>query len=497
MPTSPLHAALSARRADAWSNVITGLGSATGRDKRSGADFATTILGLGDCEEFYRADDMAARAADLLPREMTREGWDVAVEGDSDAAEKMEAEHKRLSIHDRMLEGMIWGRVFGGAGLLIGARDGEADPIEPLNEAKIRSVDWLTVFDARELIAVQWYGDPGAAKYGEPEIYRLQPLTLDSRTIDRVTRSEKSAGVKATAYLGYATYVHESRVVRFEGVKLTRRQMRAQVGWGDSIYNRLYEEIRDFQAAFDSTSALLQDFAQAVIKIEGLLEILAGNQSDVLQNRMAALDMGRSVVRAYLLDSKEDFERKATPTTGLPELLEQFALRLAAAVEVPVSLLMGQAPAGLNATGDSDIRWFYDRVAARQRSELQPVLERLTRLLFLAKDGPSKGIEPKNWSIQFRPLWQLDEVQEADRRLKIAQADAAVVGAGIVTPEEVATTRYGGDEYNGGKIQLVEEDPEARAAATQENAEAEAEAAAAALAAKGGQPDKGATGATP
>ena len=52
---------------------------------------------------------------------------------------------------------------------------------------------------------------------------------------------------------------------------------------------------------------------------------------------------------------------------------------------------MGQAPAGLNATGDSEIRWFYDRVAARQRRELQPALKRLVKLLFLSKRGPTKG----------------------------------------------------------------------------------------------------------
>jgi hypothetical protein len=86
---------------------------------------------------------------------------------------------------------------------------------------------------------------------------------------------------------------------------------------------------------------------------------------------MAALHQARSVLGAYLIDADgETFERKATPIEGLSDLLEQFALRLAAAIEVPVSLLMGQAPAGLNATGDTDVRWLYSRVKSRQNTEL-------------------------------------------------------------------------------------------------------------------------------
>lgn len=350
--------------------------------------------------------------------------------------------------------------------------------MEPLNEAAIQSVDWLTVFDARELIAVQWYADPGAAKYGEPEVYRLQPLSLNGESILRIARTEKRLGVRQTAQIGLATYVHESRIIRFDGVKLTRRLMRMNNGWGDTIYNRILDEIRDFQSSFDSAATLTHDFAQAVVNIDGLAEILAGNQKDVFLARMTALNQGRSVTGAYLLDAKgkEDFERKASNVQGLPELLEQMALRLASTIEVPVTMLMGQSPAGLNATGDSDVRWFYSRVKSRQHSEIEPPLKRLTRLIALARKGPLNGVVPKSFSISFRPLWQLSDLEEAQRRLAVAQGDVAYVNAGIVTPEEVAATRFGGDKFNGDKLELVEVDPEKRALAAQEQAEADLEA---------------------
>lgn len=473
-------------RSDTWSNVITGLG-VDGRDKRLGADFDTTVLGFGDCEALHRADDMAARAAELPVKEMTREWLDVQVADDEESGKQLGDELDRLDTREKFKEAMIWARVFGGAGILIGARDGAGDTMEPLREDALQSIDWLTVFDKRELVAVQWYDDVTSPKYGEPEFYRVMPMTMGMGS-EIITRSEKSRGLKATRALGFgASYVHESRILRFNGVKLTRRLERAQGGFGDSIYNRLLDEIRDFQASFDSAAVLVQDFSQAVVKIKGLHEILAANQTDVYQSRMAAINQGRSVLGAWLMDAEEEFERSPTPVDGLVELLEQFALRVASAIEFPVSLLMGQSPAGLNATGDTDVRWFYSKVRSNQNSDLTPKVRRLVALLAKAKTGPLKGKAPKSFDIVHRPLWSLSDLEEAQRRAAIATADDLYVNNGTVTPEEVAATRFGGSKFNGDKIQLVETDPKKRALAAEEDMQAQQEHA---IALKTAQPEQ-------
>ncbi len=119
---------------------------------------------------------------------------------------------------------------------------------------------------------------------------------------------------------------------------------------------------------------------------------------------------------------------------------------------MPVSLLFGQAPAGLNATGDSDIRFFYDRVASWQKKELLPQMRRLLKLQLLARQGPTDGKEPKRWSVTARPLYQLTAVEEANRRKVIADTDQVYVTMGAVTAEEVAAKRFGGSSYDDGPI---------------------------------------------
>jgi len=448
-------------RDDGWNNLITGLNVA-GRDKRTGANFQTFAISPTDCEEFYRGDDLAARIVEIPAREMTRKWLDVLVQDDdadfSKAAQEAMLEHfKRLNVQEQFREGLKWAGVFGGAALLVGAADGAADAILPLDMTKIRSVDWLTMLDARECIAVNWYGDVAAPKYGEPMVYRIQPLTLDLGA-NMTLQSEAIAKLELNGLFnvakersnGLVRYVHESRIIRFEGVRLTRRQMRRQRGWGDSAYVRVAEEIRDFQGLFDNVAQLMTDVSQAVYKVKGLAEILASAQgSQQFMARLQMLDAARSSIRALVLDTEgEEFERKGTPLGGIADIIDKFMLRLAAASELPVALLMGQSPAGLNATGDSDIRWFYDRMASLQERELTPPLRRLCELLFAATQGPTNGRIPTKWAIVHRPLWQQDEKQQADTHLSQAQADALYIDRQVVTPEEIAKSRFGGAKYS-------------------------------------------------
>lgn len=352
-------------------------------------------------------------------------------------AEALMAQWEELKGLDRFTEALEYARAYGGAGIILGADDGSSNLRKPLNEDNIKSVKWLNVLTRTELYPISYYNDPMAPKYGEPEVYRIQP--------DSTTWNSEKPTPEAMSKM---VEIHESRLILFYGNRTSRRHVLNEQGWGDSVFVRVQDVLRDFDMSWAGAGILLHDFAQAIFKIKGLAEAMAGNEDDLIRERIQMLDYGRSVARAAVLDAEEDFERKTTNMTGYPEMLEKFSLRLAAAADMPVSLLMGQAPAGLNATGDSDIRFFYDRVKARQNKVLKPALERLFRLMMLAKEGPCEGVEPEQWSIKFNPLWQQTDKEQADTRLAVANTDKIYIDAGVLTPEEVAASRFGGDEYS-------------------------------------------------
>jgi phage-related protein (TIGR01555 family) len=433
-------------RRDGWVNALTALGVA-GRDKTIGAAFTPDELTHEQCEDLWTGDDMAARVIETLPAEMMRQGYCISVDpGEQAAAQEMNRGEKSdaekvlqaklddLQADDSFLKALEYERAYGGGAILLGADDGNTNMSQPLNVDTIKSIDWLNVLMRRELIAGQWYADSTTKKFGLPMTYTIQPDAV-------------SGSIEVDNSLNQVV-VHESRLIIFYGSPVSRRRMQKNQGWGDSVLIRCNKVLSQFGQTWGGAAILLSDFAQAVIKIKGLAELLAATSPKKVIDRAVAVDLARSIARAVIIDSEEEYERKATPLTGLPEMLDKFALRLSAAAGMPVSLLMGQAPAGLNATGDSDIRFFYDRVKSLQNKRLRPAMERLIKLLFLSKTGPTKGVEPVNWSIKFASLWQPTETQTAEIRLKQAQTDEIYLRQGVVSPEEIAVSRFGGDGYS-------------------------------------------------
>jgi phage-related protein (TIGR01555 family) len=166
--------------------------------------------------------------------------------------------------------------------------------------------------------------------------------------------------------------------------------------------------------------------------------MIAGGQKDALYTRAILLDTLRSVSRAIFLDADhgEEFTRVQTTFSGVSDILDRSANRLAAATEIPVTLLMGQAPAGLNATGASDVRIFYDLIKSQQANELSPKLMRLIRLFAIGA-----GYRNERFKIEYHPLWQETPAEQATRRQSIATADAIYIQNEVFTPEEVAKVR--------------------------------------------------------
>ena len=382
---------------------------------------------------------MGARIVSKPVEEMFRQGWVLKLGGDVRDKEAIErtilSRVADLRVNPQLKLAMEYRRAYGGGAVLIGADDGQ-DLVKPLDMKRVKSVNFLTVLRPRELWADTWYTDADKPRYGEPETYTIQPETETSIT-ERAARTG-----------GGIWHVHESRLVVFRNKVFSRRHLRENHGWGDSVFVRILNVLAQFHQVWGGSANLLSDFAQAVLKIKGLAELLSGNKREKVMDRAMAIDLSRSIARSVILDSEESWERQPTPLTGYPDMMDKWMLRLAAAASMPVSMLFGQAPAGLNATGDSDIRFFYDTVSAEQDEILRPGLEYLLSVLFAAKTGPTNGIEPETWTINFNALWQLSQKEIAERNKAQSDADLNMINGQVCTPEEIAMSRFGGENYS-------------------------------------------------
>lgn len=429
---------------DGWKNISTGLGI-QGRDKRLGSTFAGAPRLSHNVEflnELYHGDDLVARIINLTPQEMYREWIDLTAgteEGRAD--QEMSAliiqKLDELGAQTHFTDAEVWSDLYGGSLIIIGADD-KQDASEPLDMDRIETVDFLNVVDRFEVEVDSFYDDPMEDKFGLPKTYRLT-ATSDVQPPQGVTQIKGE----------FNAIVHESRTIRFEGQRTSRRKRRENKGWGDSVLERYIDVIRDFQGASAGIMHLLHDFSQGVFKIKGLAKALASDKDQLVIKRLMMLDIARSIVRAVPLDADgEEFERRGAGVAGLADLYDRMMMRMSAATSYPVTMLFGRSPAGMNATGESDIRLYYDHVSARQETQARPRIEYLLQVLFHAKQGPTGGKEPDSWNFEFNPLFQESAKEKAEARLAVAKADEVYLRQGVLDPDEVANSRFGGDTYS-------------------------------------------------
>jgi uncharacterized protein len=438
------------RRADNWSNPYTGIG--TSQDKtRAGTFLPVWRIFDQELTNLYNGSWLSAKIVDKSPIEMFRRGYDLSCAdesvNDSDASDLHEYAVEELRLDDECLKAMKFGGLYGGFLLFLGVDDGGA-PDEPLDETRIRSFSFVNGIDRRFCYVLNYYSNPLSPKYGQPEHYLV---TNGVATLDMGRRGLSKLSPKALKNKGFQVgVIHESRVIRWEGVATDQITQQTLAGWTWSVLQRVYDEMQKFEHGFDSASYLLSDASQAVFAIEGLISLISAGNLDAIQKRIQMMEQTRSVLHGILVDSKtERFERTATPFGGIADLLDKMMLKLAAAVDLPVTEIFGRAASGLNAAAgsDSETRKWYDRIASRQKTELAPRLRRIYRLLSLSADCPVKIPEtdkdgrPFRWQIDFAPLFSPTDEEQAKCDLAVAQRDQIYLAEGVVTPEEVALSR--------------------------------------------------------
>lgn len=414
-------------RVDGWFNETLGVG-----DRSTRRDFRFASHGPLDfqtLEALYHEDAYAAIICDAKPTDALRQGFAVRT-GDPGLDSAVAVSMTDLDVSARILETAIWGNVYGGALLFAGAND-DRDPAEPLDWKGIRSLHFLTSVDRWEAIPRKWFGDPLTVTYGEPSQYMFQRVATGGGMVD-------------------VESVHASRVIRFNGNPTSRRRRARNAGWHESVLQRTYDPLQKFNSAAEALVMLLLDSSQTVIKINGLAAAFARDKSDVMKRRIEQMNSMRSLARAVLIDSeKEDVTKlESGALTGVADVFERAAKVLAGAARIPITRIFRQSPAGLNATGESDTRGWYEEVGAYQEQVILPRAERVVRMVLRAKDGPTGGKEPKNWRVVFPPLWQMTPVEQATVRKTIAETDGILIDKQIITPEEAALSHFRREGFN-------------------------------------------------
>ena len=392
-----------AARFDGFINRVTGIGIA-GSDRSVGTRMESDpILTAQELADLFRFDPLSRKIVSIYPSEALRRG----IGSSSDFVRR---ELTRLSARVKIERAATWGRLYGGGVIVMGIRDGRPchEPLLPPPEGQRYRIDFLDDYDRRSVTREQSLEIVNGERVtGEAQMLRINPPSGDQ------------------------FWVHRSRCLIFGGATTGDQERLANAGWDDSILQCPYQVILKFAAGHGAVGNMLTDAASSVFKIKGLIAAVTGNKEIAIDRRLALLDLYRSVTRAIWLDADggEEFEKLSTDFTGVPDVLDRLANLVAASTDIPVTILIGQAPAGLNATGEADTRSWYARVESYREQNIDPCVDRLLDLI-------EPGAAP-SWP----SLWTPTDQERAATTKTVAETDAIYMADGVYTPEEIRQAR--------------------------------------------------------
>jgi phage-related protein (TIGR01555 family) len=214
--------------------------------------------------------------------------------------------------------------------------------------------------------------------------------------------------------------------------------------WGLSVFQRIQDRLKELGSSFSSLANLLNELTIGKYKYKDLAQIMSSDEGgELVQKRLQAMDLMKSVFHSVLLDTDESFERDTLSFGGVSDVMYQFMMMTSAATGYPMTKLFGISPGGLNSTGESDMYQYYDMVKAKQETELLPIVERLVKIISEWQKIP----EPE---IVFNPLEQMTEKEQAELEAKKADSEykkmqtyQGYIDMGIMSPEIVEELEFG------------------------------------------------------
>ncbi len=356
----------------------------------------------------YRTNWVVQNVVGLMVDDMLREWYKLKGNITPEAQAALAKVERDTRIRDRLNEGLRWGRLYGGAAGMILVR-GQEDLSKPLDLDMVYPGSFRGLY-----ILDRWMG-----------ITATNGLVLEAG--DPVP--EYYAITDAEGHT--AARVHHSRVIRFTGRELPMVERMAEMYWGESEIEALYEEVVAHDNVSANMVALTFQANVNTMEVKGL-EQLFGIGSGQAQRRFWNVMQAQSVLRSNFGTQLVEQGTKLTNTqytfTGLQEVYESMCLNLCGASHYPMTKLFGRSPAGMNATGESDLKNYYDYVDSQREAKLRPALQKLLPVLAMS----AWGFVPDDLDFSFPPLWTPTAMETAEITLKKAQAIRDTFQAGLI-----------------------------------------------------------------
>ena len=392
--------------------------------------------------QLYEGDGLFAKIIDTPADECVKQGFSFGNLSDEKVESFLRQSLDDLDWEDVFSTAVKWSRLFGGAiGVMLVDDGGELD--EPLNWSSIKSIDEVRIYE-RAIVQPDY-----------TSLYRINPQ------YDGGSHIQSKFGMPQyyTVMSQYGSFVvHESRCLVFRNGRLPERTSNPlyQI-WGMPEYIRIKRAMRDATVAHGDATKLLERSVQAVYSMKGLADECSTEEGENrILKRLQTIDTSRGLMNTISIDADgENYDFKTFSFSGVSDVVDTSCNLLSALTNIPQTILFGRSPAGMSATGESDMENFYNFVERIQKTMLRPNLQVLLDVIIQAGVHSGELDKAPDIHLEFNPLWSLSEAEQAQVESTKAQTAStrantaiAYVNNQILDPTEVRRKLADSGEFN-------------------------------------------------
>ena len=387
---------------DAFSNPLFRLGYGS-QSPLEATEYPTTRMtdNYALLNSLYRDNWIVQNVVGIIPDDMVGKWFALSGAVGPEAMRRFQQVQADTALRESVNEGLRWGRLYGGAAGLIMLRGQEGLLDRPLDLESILPGTFQGLY-----ILDRWCGIT-------PEM----GLVYDGRgrMVPEYYAITGESGITVAR-------VHHSRIIRFLGRELPYLERMAELYWGESEVEALYQDVVKHNNVAANMAALTfraNVDTMEVSNLDQLFSLGSGEMQRRFWNTMQAQSVMQSNFGLRLVNKGDQIKNTQYTFTGLHEVHEAMCLDLCGASHIPMTKLFGRSPAGMNATGEGDLQNYYDYVDALRESKLRPILRQLLPVLAMS----AWGCVPEGLEITFPSLW----TPKADEMAKIARDKAETI----------------------------------------------------------------------
>ncbi|MBQ9251573.1 MAG: DUF1073 domain-containing protein [Clostridia bacterium] len=369
----------------------------------------------------YRENWIAKRIIDTPCEDMTRAWYSVSSALDQDKIDELAELETKHSVKQEITNALRWARLYGGAAAVMVIKGQEDMLDQPLDYDDLMPGCFrgLIVVDRTSGLdpSLDLEEDMDDPEFGYPKYYTVR---LNNETNETVR-------------------VHHSRLLMFRGRMLPITEEISESYWGASELEHVYEELQKRNATSANIAQLVFQANVGVLKMADFGEVMGmgtEKQKQQIVNSIHEENRFRTSFGMMIMGSEDGYEQHPYSFSGLSEIYESFMMDMAGAAEIPATKLYGRSPQGMNATGESDMKNYYEMLSQLQERNLRPAIDKLMPVMCMSLWGKiPDGVQ----RIVFEPLQVTTPAERSNIAQQITGTVIEAFNSGLISQKTALT----------------------------------------------------------